>query len=90
MSSMNQSGFSVGMVSGGLVGLGLVASKAVDHAIAHRQALGTVQRWSLALDVQRQRATKAERNAARLSSENEDLRQALADARFELDILRSA
>ncbi|WP_374650318.1 hypothetical protein [Dongia sp.] len=88
MSSMAQSGFTVGMVSGGLVGLGLVASKAVDNAVAHQQALSTVHRWSIALDRMTQRATKAERRAARQALEIQSLRDQLALAQVELEILR--
>ena len=82
-------GFGTGMVAGGLVGLGVVASKAVDASIQRQRALGTVGRWSKALDQQRQRAAKAERSLARALIENASLRKKLQDAQRELHILRN-
>lgn len=90
MSSMTQSGFGAGMVMGGLVGLAAVTANAVDASVQHARAVGTVSRWSHALDQQRQRAIAAERKLARAMFDNRALRKALQDAKWELDILRNA
>lgn len=87
---MGHEGFGVGLVAGGLAGLAAVTASVVDSAAQHARAVGTVQRWSKALDQQRQRATKAERQLARALFDNAALRKKLQDALWELDFLRNA
>jgi hypothetical protein len=62
----------------------------VDNAVAHQRAVGTVYRWSQALDRANLRAVQAERKAARQALEIEALQARLQNAEWELDILRNA
>ena len=86
---MGHEGFGVGMVAGGLVGLAAVTANAVDASVQNARAVGTIGRWSQALDAQRQRAVKAERALARTLIDNRALAKKLQDAQRELDILRN-
>lgn len=90
MSGMDHGGFMVGAVAGGLAGLAVATSNALDAAAQHQRAVSTVNRWSRALDAQKQRAIAAERKLARALIDNRALRKALQDAKWELDILRNA
>jgi hypothetical protein len=83
-------GFGTGMAIGGLVGLAAVTKSAIDSNIQHQRSLATIGRWSQALDIQRQRAMKAERALARALVDNQSLAKKLKHAEWELSVLRNA
>lgn len=87
---MGCGGFLVGAMAGTALTVGAAAGQAVRDVARQQRTLTTIGRWQDALAQMKSRAIRAERHAARLAFDNEQLRDRLAAAELELSILRSA
>lgn len=85
-----EAGFLIGAGVGASVSLLRATGQTLVNIRQQQRNAWTVNQWAAAVDFQKQRAVRAERQNARLVMEVNALRQALADAQFELGILRNA